>query len=856
MRSAWAVTWPRGACALALAATLCTACSTSNAPQLPVGSGGTGTGGAANGGGVFGGGGTGTATGGGSSGGCPAGTALCGGTCVPVLNNPANCGSCGVVCSTPSQQCSNGACVCASGYSDCGSGCVAVTADPNNCGGCGKACVQTQVCSQGMCSDSCAVGLTACSGACVDLMTDAANCNGCGSACVAGSQCVGGTCQCTGGLISCGGECVDIKNDPNHCGTCTTVCASGVCVAGECQTGTPGSGGGTGAGGGGAAGGASAGTGGASITCEAPLSACDTRCVDLQTDAENCGKCYTSCPTGVCNAGVCPKVKDCFKPIVVTSPLLTDFEDYDGTDITQWGFAFNGKAGTEDAVYAGTYFYDDSTGTPTAEMAAGHASEYAASTSNPQATDWGGGMGLWISCVDVTAYDGISMWVRGDAPTGKVNMTVAMEETSKPDEDDAAGGGTCESSSEDDCKPGNYDIPVTSTWTELLVPWESFEPGVAANGKAVPVDGHNITGLGFSIPLEYVPVDPEDPEGDYKAAPGSYEFQIDDISFIGQAGVCPAGQQLCGAACADYQTDAENCGSCGNACDPSRACVGGQCACPTGYTDCDGQCVDPQIDSQNCGGCGKPCSGPCVGGSCQASTCTSGAAHQEESCTEGASITIGKYWVNNNQWGDAGASGQLCIWKTCESGNTIGWGTSWQWSGGSSSQVKSYASVVLGWQWGWKIQNTGLPIQLSASRNVTCGWTFKAPTSGTFNVAYDLFAHTSADPGSSSDPTDEIMIWLNRGGGAAPIGSQEATATVAATTWALHRGNNGRWNVMSYVRASNTESATFNIMDFMKDLVSRGWIASSKYLVSIQAGSEAFTGSAELDTDSYYCTIQ
>jgi hypothetical protein len=857
MRSARAEIWPREACALALAAMLSIACSPTSAPQNSMGSGGAGVGGAT---GSGSGGNTATATGGGSSGGCPAGMALCGGACVAVLNSPTNCGGCGLLCNAPGQQCSNGACGCASGYSDCGSGCVAVTSDPANCGSCGNAC-GLQVCSSGVCSDSCAAGLKACTGACIDVNTDPANCGDCGKTCAAGSQCVSGTCQCSGGFISCGGSCVDVKSDATHCGTCSTVCSSGLCVAGVCQAGTSGSGGGTGVGGAtgtggtGATGGAAAGTGGASVSCEAPLSACDSRCVDLQTDAENCGKCYTACPTGVCNAGVCPKVKDCYKPIVVTSPLITDFEDYDGTDLTKWGFAFNGKAGTADAVYAGPYFYDDDTGTPTSEMTTGHESTYAVSTSNPQATNYGGGMGLWMGCVDAKAYAGVSLWVRGETPTGTVNLTVAMEDTTKPSEDDPAGGGTCESTSEDDCKPGNFDVPVTSTWANLLVPWESFKPGIAAGGKEVPIDGHNVTGLGFSIPLEYVPVDPEDPEGEYKAAPGAYELEVDDIGFIA-SGACPAGQELCGVACADYQTDKNNCGSCGNACDASRACVGGKCVCPTNYTDCEGQCVDLQIDSQNCGGCGKPCSGPCVGGTCQASTCTAGAAKQEENCTEGSSITLGKYWVNNNQWGDDGVSGQLCIWKTCESGNTVGWGTSWEWSGGSASQVKSYGSIILGWQWGWKIQNTGLPVQLSASSNVTCGWTFKAPASGTFNVAYDLFAHTAADPGSSSDPTDEIMIWLYSGNGAAPIGAQEATATVAATTWALHRGNNGRWNVMSYVRASNTESATFNIMDFTKDLVSRGWIASSKYLVSIQAGSEAFTGSAELDTSSYYCTIQ
>jgi xyloglucan-specific endo-beta-1,4-glucanase len=45
-------------------------------------------------------------------------------------------------------------------------------------------------------------------------------------------------------------------------------------------------------------------------------------------------------------------------------------------------------------------------------------------------------------------------------------------------------------------------------------------------------------------------------------------------------------------------------------------------------------------------------------------------------------------------------------------------------------------------------------------------------------------------------------------------------------------------------------------MDFMNDLVSRGWVQSSKYLTSVQSGTEIFTGTGELDTTGYYCRIQ
>jgi hypothetical protein len=72
--------------------------------------------------------------------------------------------------------------------------------------------------------------------------------------------------------------------------------------------------------------------------------------------------------------------------------------------------------------------------------------------------------------------------------------------------------------------------------------------------------------------------------------------------------VCPTGLPCCGGACCsaetwccpsyasgtrvdscvDRQTDPQNCGGCGNHCDPGKICQGGQCVCPPEKTTCSG----------------------------------------------------------------------------------------------------------------------------------------------------------------------------------------------------------------------------------------------------------------------------
>jgi len=222
--------------------------------------------------------------------------------------------------------------------------------------------------------------------------------------------------------------------------------------------------------------------------------------------------------------------KDCaVKTPVVSTPII-DFEDYDGaTQADAYSTAFNAAAGEPGAVYVGPYFYDDETGTPFFGIVAGNGSNYAMSISNPAATEWGGGMGLWLGCVDATTYQGITFWVRGSTPLGNGNITLAMEDTSPPAEEDPAGGGTCIASADGDCEGPYAEFTVTDAWTQVQLPWSAFTAGTGAAGAAVPASGDNLTGIGFGVNLEWIE-DPANPETWIPVA-GAYELVIDDVAF-------------------------------------------------------------------------------------------------------------------------------------------------------------------------------------------------------------------------------------------------------------------------------------------------------------------------------------
>jgi hypothetical protein len=87
---------------------------------------------------------------------------------------------------------------------------------------------------------------------------------------------------------------------------------------------------------------------------------------------------------------------------------------------------------------------------------------------------------------------------------------------------------------------------------------------------------------------------------------------------------CGNGSACCGDGCKDLQNDPQNCGACGKNCGVGATCTAGQCTCGglvcgANQSCCGGTCVDTMVDEQNCGMCGTTCSGmldTCNNGTC------------------------------------------------------------------------------------------------------------------------------------------------------------------------------------------------------------------------------------------------
>jgi hypothetical protein len=232
-------------------------------------------------------------------------------------------------------------------------------------------------------------------------------------------------------------------------------------------------------------------------------------------------------------------MKDCATKVTPMAPTLTDFESYDGMmpayGTGSWVFTIGPTA---TPAYAGLYAlsegFNETTMMPpaayTLAMSGGaNGSNWAARAVNMTTTDWGGGLGLWMGCVNATTYTGISFYVRGSSPMMTGSIGLAMEDTSAPSATNPAGGGTCTPAGAMGCAGPSYTFPLTADWTQISVPWATFMPGRGASDVAVMANGDEITGMSFGVGMNYV----ENPvgSGTYLPEPGAFEIAIDNIAF-------------------------------------------------------------------------------------------------------------------------------------------------------------------------------------------------------------------------------------------------------------------------------------------------------------------------------------
>ncbi|MFV2108316.1 GH12 family glycosyl hydrolase domain-containing protein [Micromonospora sp. LOL_015] len=96
------------------------------------------------------------------------------------------------------------------------------------------------------------------------------------------------------------------------------------------------------------------------------------------------------------------------------------------------------------------------------------------------------------------------------------------------------------------------------------------------------------------------------------------------------------------------------------------------------------------------------------------------------------------------------------------------------------SAAAAYPTIYQGCHWGNCTVGSGLPIKVGQLRSARSDWTIDTRgATGRWNATYDLWFHTDANAHRSPDGA-ELMVWLDRAGGAEPAGTLVARGGTAA----------------------------------------------------------------------------
>ncbi|SPO05409.1 probable endoglucanase I precursor [Cephalotrichum gorgonifer] len=208
-------------------------------------------------------------------------------------------------------------------------------------------------------------------------------------------------------------------------------------------------------------------------------------------------------------------------------------------------------------------------------------------------------------------------------------------------------------------------------------------------------------------------------------------------------------------------------------------------------------------------------------------------AFAQQLCDQYAYHSSSGYEFNNNMWGSGSGQGSQCTNVEWVNSNGCGWRVNWQWAN-NRDNVKSYP-------YSGKQMNPKRLVSQWRDIQSTAAWSYSGSNIRA-NVAYDLFTHSNPNNPTHSGEY-ELMIWLGRLGDVWPIGRQISTVNVAGRQWQLYDGYNGAMRVYSFVAPSQVNNFQANLKEFFDHLsANHGYPANNQYLLTVQFGTEPFTG--------------
>lgn len=194
-------------------------------------------------------------------------------------------------------------------------------------------------------------------------------------------------------------------------------------------------------------------------------------------------------------------------------------------------------------------------------------------------------------------------------------------------------------------------------------------------------------------------------------------------------------------------------------------------------------------------------------------------------------------YIYNNSWG-GGTNGEQGIRR--KDGHAD---FKWNWKG-SGNSVQAYPSVVRGWHWDSpRFSTHKLPISVASppSCKLQSKLNYAFNATGSYDVAYDLWAATDRNLSWRTHPSLEVMIWGEHQD-ANPAGTPVSTVSIAGHDWTVWKGSGAFGGpVVSFVSDRDALRHPLDLMQFVREAAGAN-VDSRLRLISTEFGVEVEHG--------------
>lgn len=222
-----------------------------------------------------------------------------------------------------------------------------------------------------------------------------------------------------------------------------------------------------------------------------------------------------------------------------------------------------------------------------------------------------------------------------------------------------------------------------------------------------------------------------------------------------------------------------------------------------------------------------------------------------DTCSPNAMVTIGSYVVGTNYWNPRKCPGKQCLSIDNETGKF----TVTKADFTCAPDVASYPFIFYGSHFGTGSPGTVLPMPLTDLKCVTSSWSFTPARNGSWDAAYDIWFSRGLSTAGGFRGGAEMMLWLDYMGNVPPAGQKIGRVTIDGMGWTLWEGNIG-WNYIAYLADKTVDSVdSLDLMAFLNDSLSRGYLDKDWYLAAVEAGNELRTGGVPFTSNSFSVAV-